>query len=207
MRATVAGLALSLIFVLPPLARADTLAFTIFKEGDPIGHDVYTITKNGDVATVKVAMQTDAKLLFLDFHYRQDRVEVWKGDQLQSLVSDTDDDGRKHHVEAHREANSLVGVADGANKSRAIVDTVPFTLWNAEFLKHTTLLDVSDFDEFKIGVEDKGTEQITVGGRSAAAHRYHLTGDLHWDLWYDADGILLKTAFKSCGYPITFVRE
>ena len=114
-------------------ARADTLSFRIYKEDDLIGHDTYLIVRDGDNVTVKVAMQTDTKLFFIPFHYRQDRTEIWKGGQLQSLLSDTDDDGEKHHVEVHRDADLLVGTADGENKS-LLGDSAPFTLWSNELV-------------------------------------------------------------------------
>jgi hypothetical protein len=187
-------------------ARADTLSFRIYKEDDLIGHDTYSIVRDGDNVTVKVAMQTDTKLFFIPFHYRQDRTEIWKGGQLQSLLSDTDDDGEKHHVEVHRDADSLVGTADGENKS-LLGDSAPFTLWSNELVKHSTLINVSNFERIKVEVVDKGTEQIALGGNKLLAHHFLLTGDLHWDLWYGPDNMLLKTAFKRSGFPITFVRE
>jgi hypothetical protein len=187
-------------------ARADSLSFTIFKENDPIGHDSYMIDRSGDQTTVKVETQTDVKVLFLEFHYRQDRTEVWRDGKLQSLVSDTNDDGTKHHVEVKRDGEAIAGVADGAKKS-VPGSTVPFTLWTREFLHAPQMLDVSDFDQLKVGIEDKGADQIAVDGKSVATHHYHLTGDLSWDLWYGPDDILLKTAFRRRGYPISFIRE
>jgi len=207
--APVKAAALAVLFVLSfgtAAAKAESLVFTIFKEDDPIGRDVYSIDKNGDLTTVKVEMQTDVKLLFLDFHYRQDRTEVWRGDRLESLVSQTNDDGTKRYVELRRDGDSLVGTVDGTKKTLP-GSIVPFTLWSPAFLKASTLLDVSDTSQMKIGVQDKGVDQLTVNGKSIAAHHYHLTGDLNWDFWYDADGLLLKTTFRRSGYPIAFIRQ
>lgn len=84
---------------------------------------------------------------------------------------------------------------------------MPFTLWTDAFLKHSTLLDVTDFAQMKVAVEDKGADQIKIGGQAVATHHFLLSGDLKWDLWYGGDGVLLKTAFKRRGYPIFMVRE
>jgi hypothetical protein len=203
----IAGLCLVAAGLVAGSARADgTLGFTIFKEGDPIGHDSYTIEKAGDLTKVKVETQTDVHVLFISYHYRQDRTEIWKDGALQSLVSDTDDDGTKHHVDVHREGDALVASADGAKKT-APGTAVPFTLWTNEFLKAPVVLDVTDFQQMKVGVEDKGSESLAIDGKTVPAHRFHLTGDLSWDLWYGSDGILLKTAFKRRGYPIFLVRQ
>ena len=206
MRLLLVSFVLSAAFFCSEAARADSVAFTIFKEGEAIGHDIYTIDKDGDTTTVKVATQTDVNILFLEFHYRQDRTEIWKDGQLVSLVSDTNDDGQKHHIEVHREADSLIGVVDGANRSMG-ADTIPFTLWNMAFVNHTKLINVSTFELIKAAFEDKGSDQITIDGKKFDARHFLMSGDLHWDLWYDTNNMLLKSAFKRRGYPISFVRE
>lgn len=187
-------------------AQADSLAFTIYKEADPIGHDIYSIDKDGDATKVAVKTQTDVKVLFLEYHYRHQRTEVWKGGLLDSLLADTDDDGTKHHIDLHRNGGALTGSADGTKKSIS-GDTVPFTLWTDAFLNHSALLDVTDSSQMKVWIHDKGPDQIKVGDQTVATHHYLMDGDLKWDLWYGGDGILLKTAFKRRGYPIFMVRE
>jgi len=187
-------------------AGAESLNFTIFKEADPIGHDTYTIDKVGDLTKVRVEMQTDVKVLFIEYHYHQDRTETWKDGQIQSLVSDTNDDGTKHHVDLKRDGAALVASADGAPKT-VPANVVPFTLWTNQFLKALTIFDVSNFGLLKVSVEDKGGETVSLAGKSIDAHKFHLTGDINWDLWYGPDGGLLKTAFKRRGYPISFVRQ
>ena len=201
------GLAVALAILLGGgAARADALDFTIFKEDDPIGHDIYQIDHAGDQTVVKVTTQTDVKVLFLEYHYHHDRTEVWKGGQVQSLVSDTNDDGTKHHFDMHRDGDALVATADGAAKSIPGAD-VPFTLWTDAFLKAPAMLDVTDFAEMKVKVEDKGADSIKIGANTISAHHYKTSGDLNWEFWYAADGALLKTAFKRRGYPISMVRQ
>lgn len=203
----VALMVLGAAVVLPvAAAQADSVAFTIYKEADPIGHDVYTIDKAGDATTVSVKTQTDVRVLFLEYHYKHQRTEVWKGGQLDSLVSDTDDDGTKHHIDLHRNAGALAGTVNGSNKTLP-GDIAPFTLWTNAFLGHRLLLDVTDFAQMKVTIQDKGADSIKVGGQPVSAHHYYLDGDLNWDLWFDTDGGLLKTAFKKSGYPIFMVRE
>lgn len=188
------------------VAQAETLDYTIYKESDPVGHDVYTINKEGDVTTVKVHTHTDVSVLFFKFHYNHDRTEVWKAGVMQSLVSDTDDDGTKHHVSVHRDGNSLIGGVDG--KSQILPgDVLPFTLWARSLLKRQVFFDVADFEQLKTEVEDKGPDKITINGKAFDTRHYKITGDLNWDLWYDANGVMLKSAFKRRGFPVFFVRE
>lgn len=188
-------------------APNDSFAFTIFKDSDPIGHDTYLITDKGDVKTVQVETRTDVKVLFLSYHYHHTRTEVWKGATLESFVSDTDDDGTKHHVEAHQEGGKLAATVDGTQKVLP-GNAMPFTLWTHDLASdNTPLFDIADMTPLKLQWVDKGKASLSLDGRTMDVHHYQVSGDLHWDLWYGPDGSLLKTAFKRMGYPITFVRE
>jgi len=156
---------------------------------------------------VKVQTTSDVKVLFIEFHYRHTRTEVWKGAQLQSFESETNDDGTKHHIEIHRDGDSLFAVADGVEKKLSL-DAIPFTLWTKSVMTpRSVLFDVGDFEQLKLQFTDKGIDPIAIAGKKIDTRRYQISGDLHWDLWYAPDGTLLKTAFKRRGYPISFVRE
>jgi hypothetical protein len=201
-----AGFALACVIGCAAAAQAETLDFTIYKESDAVGHDVYDIARNGDATTVKVHTQTDVAVLFLKFHYRHERTEVWKGDALQSFVSDTDDDGTKHHLEVRRDGDTLAATVDGKRQT-APGDEVPFTLWKKSLPRHRLFFAIADFAQLKTTVTDKGADTVTVGAKTVDAHHFQVRGDLNWDLWYGADGLLLKTAFKRRGFPVFFVRE
>ena len=187
-------------------AQAETVDFTIYKEADPVGHDTYTITQDGDTTVVKVHTHTLVNVLFLKFHYDHDRTEVWKGNVLQSFTSDTNDDGTKHHVSVHRDGSQLVGDADG--KPQILPgDVPPFTLWVKSLAAHQIFFDIADFEQLKTEVADKGMEKLTIGKKTLDAHHYKITGDLNWDIWTDKDGLMLKSAFRRKGFPVFFVRE
>lgn len=197
----------AVILGLGGVARAESFAFTIFKESDPIGHDTYTITTDGDEKTVHVETKTDVKVLFVSYYYRHSRTEVWKGTTLESFVSDTDDDGTRHHVEAYQDGGKLVATVDGAHKTLP-ANAIPFTLWTRDMMTPTTpLFDIADLAPLKLQFIDKGNASLSLAGRTVAVRHYQISGDLQWDMWYAPDGTLLKTAFKRMGYPIFFVRE
>ena len=187
-------------------ACADSLAFTILKGDDPIGRDVYAIVRDGDKTTVTVSTETRVKVMFLSFHYLHHRTEEWRDGVLQKFVSQTDDDGTKHSVDAHRDGVGLVGTADGASRTME-GDAIPFTLWKPDLMMRHPFFDIADFSPLKVVVEDKGPDRVTIGGKSLDAHRFHTSGDFVWDLWIGSDGGLLKAGFRRRGYPITFLRD
>jgi hypothetical protein len=47
---------------------------------------------------------------------------------------------------------------------------------------------------------------VSVEGKVQQADHFRITGDVERDLWYGADGYLLKAAFQRSGYPIEVVR-
>jgi hypothetical protein len=202
------GLAAAVVFVATTApAYAEAFTFTIFKDADPIGHDTYLITAKGDEKTVQVETRTDVKVLFISYHYHHTRTEVWKGATLVSFVSDTDDDGTKHHVEAHQEGDKLTAIADGKHVSLP-GNAMPFTLWTRQLMSaNTPLFDIADFEPLKLQWVDKGKTVLSLDGHAIDTQHYQVTGDLQWDLWYGLDGNLVKTAFRRMGYPISFVRE
>jgi hypothetical protein len=195
------------VVALTTAAHAESFAYTIYKDSDPIGHDVYVISSDGDEKTVRVETQTAVKVLFISYHYHHTRTEVWKGATLESFVSDTDDDGTKHHVEAHQDGGKLTAIADGKHVSMP-GNAMPFTLWTHELMgPDTPLFDIADFEPLRLKFADKGDASLSLGGKTLPAHHYQISGDLQWDMWFAPDGTLLKTAFRRMGYPISFIRE
>jgi len=187
-------------------ARADSLAFTVLKGDDPIGRDVYDIVRDGDTTKVTVNTETRARVMFISFHYLHHRTEVWKDGMLVSFDSETDDDGTKHKVAAHRDGSGLIAMADGAHRTMR-GDAIPMTLWRSDLMTGHPLFDIADFAPLRLTVEDKGADRLNVGGQRLDSHRFHISGDLVWDLWFGAGGGLLKVGFKRMGYPITLLRE
>jgi hypothetical protein len=187
-------------------AQAEIRDYTIYKESDPVGHDIYAISQDGDVTRVKVHTHTIVNVLFLKFHYDHDRTEIWKNGIFQSVESTTDDDGTKHQMSIHRDGDKLVGTVDG--KARTIPgDALPFTVWAKALVRNQLFFDIADGDQLKTTVEDKGEDKIAIGQKTYDTHHFKISGDLNWDLWYEADGVMLKSAFKRRGFPVFFVKE
>ncbi len=180
--------------------------FTILKGDEPIGADTYEITNSGDTTMVHVETHTDVRVLVISYHFKHSRTETWRGGELQSFVSDTNDDGDIHHVEIRREGAGFVATSDG-KKQELPPTAIPFTLWNHDVIAKPLLFDVTTMELLKVGIENRGTETLTVGGHPVSVQHFKMTGDEHWDLWYGPDPAPLKTAFTRMGYPIIFLRQ
>lgn len=194
-----AGLAavLSLGFGLPALSAAPPSAgrldFDVLRKGEDIGDHSFAF--NGAGADFRVQVTTDiavrvplirAKV----YSYAQQSAERWQGGQLVHLTSRTDDDGAPHQIDAD------------------VDHLLPGSLWSAETVKARRLVNTIDGSVMAIRVADLGGEKIEAGGRTIAARRYRISGDLARDVWYDGDGYLARLALVADdGSTVTYVRK
>lgn len=184
-----------------------SLGYDIRKEGESIGKEQVRIAREDDGATsVEVKTHTRAKVLFLEFTYDHSRHEEWRGGRLVHMVGDTDDDGSKYHLEATRSNAGWTLVVNGQSSERA-GDLLPLTLWGRSILDKGELFSIIDAKPYKVQVASLGNEDVPVGDKTVAAEHFRMTGDVQRDLWYGADGYLLRVTFTRSGYPIEIVRE
>lgn len=204
---TVAALAATTAITITAPARAEVTAldYDIRKEGEPIGREQVRINRQDGVVTVEVQTRTRAKVLFLEFHYDHSRREEWRDGALVRMVADTDDDGAKSHLDAARSAAGWTFAVNGQSSQRG-GDPLPLTLWGRAVLDKTELFSVIDAKAYRVQVASLGAESLTVGGRTVSAEHFRITGDVERDLWYGADGYLLRAAFQRSGYAIEMVR-
>jgi hypothetical protein len=176
------------------------------KDGEPIGHETVGFERSAQRTMVDVSTETKVKVLFLDFHYTHHRQEIWQSGTLTSMVADTDDDGSVHHIEAQRSGDQVHLTVDGASRDVA-GDVLPLTLWDKGIVEHPNLYSIVDGQPYHVTVTALGETPVTMGGKSFSAQHYHMAGDVERELWFGADGLLLKAAFQRRGYPIEIIRE
>ncbi|MCG5239694.1 DUF6134 family protein [Azospirillum doebereinerae] len=205
LRATLAAaLLLAPLSTAMAAGTARTLTYQILMGEDPIGTETVTVEPQGDRTKVTVAATTRVKVLFINFRYDHKREETWKGATLESMRATTDDDGTPHSLDLLRKGNGLTLTADG-KASELPGDALPLTLWTPEVLKRPNLISVIDGAPYKVSARAVGTETVEAGGRKTEAKHHRIEGDVERDLWFDAEGTLLKTRFKRSGYDITYV--
>lgn len=188
-------------------AWAETLAlsYDIRKEAETIGREQVRISRHDGGETVEVATHTRAKVLFLDFRFDHTRREDWRDGRLVRMVADTDDDGAKTHVDATATEGGWSFVVND-RPSRRPGDSLPLTIWGKATLTKADLFSVVDAAPYRVQVAALGSENLTIAGKTVPAEHYRMTGGVERDLWYGADGMLLRTTFQRSGYPIEIVR-
>lgn len=188
----------------PVWAAPRVQTYAILKDGEPIGTEEVRIEPQGDATRVTVAATTRVKMLFLNFTYDHAREELWRGGRLESMTAKTNDDGTPHTLALARKGAGYALTVDGKTGEEP-ADALPLTLWTPDVLKHTRLLSVIDGKPYAVRVDTLGSETVQAGGKAVPAQHARISGDVERDLWFAADGTLLKTQFKRSGYDIVYL--
>jgi hypothetical protein len=180
----------------PPKPAAKTeagaqLVYAVTRDGSPIGRTIVDIDRSGDTTTVTSKTDIEVKVIIVLYRFKQDVTETWKGDQLVSFKSQTDDNGTPHDVSITSSPKGLSIVADGKTSS-APAGAVPATFWSTKFVKAKSLIHPDTGRVMSASVKELGPEQVPVHGAPQQAQHYKLSAgkDFERDLWYDGDQLV-----------------
>jgi len=194
-----------------------TLAFAIYRNGQEIGRHTLSFEQDGANRVVTVAINLAVKAMgVIAYRYIHADREVWNGDALQALDSQTDDNGKKYKVHVQRGANGLTvdrqAPAEAINASTADqglqppviehevlpADILPTSHWNIAQVKRSVLLNTQYGTQAHVQVTPMGREPVkTATGATIEATRYHYTGDIRMDQWFDDRGRWVKGMFAA----------
>jgi Domain of unknown function (DUF6134) len=186
-------------------APAD-LHFVARRDGSRIGHHQVRFIRRDDRLEVDVDIQLDVTFAFIPlYRYRHRNHELWQGDRLIELESQTDDDGTTHWVRAIARDDRLV-VESTAGALDLAADTATTSYWNETQIRAGRWLDTQSGRLVRSRVETHPPEMVTTDGQSVMAERYELAGDIDCDLWYHG-GRWVKLRFRAPdGSTIDYVR-
>lgn len=179
----------------PPLGR---FIYTVTRDNDPIGTQKLEFTSESDDGLMVVTdVEIDVRVLGLSFYrFTQHIEERWQGGVLQSLLSETNDDGEERLVDLKREGDRLKGRYN--NKTRDVPgNLIPSTLWHPDAIKQTAVLDTVRGRVHQVKVTDKGHVAVVLPIGQQDARRYAFTGELNRDVWYGPDATLLAAEMKA----------
>jgi hypothetical protein len=196
MNVRLAGLSLAALLVSPAFAGSGApqkhvhRVFDIMREGSKIGTDTFDISRQGDATSVKVNTHIIVKVAFITaYRYDHSEAGTWKGTQLVSFKSKTDDNGKDHTVAATQSEGKIALDVDGTSTT-APKSTQPASLWGAEVSKQKQIFDPANGKRMAVGVQDLGDETVEVNGVPRQLNHVKLTGAFPRDLWFDEDGLV-----------------
>ena len=187
---------LSTLLVVTPTAISSPAAptadgewnFRVLLDGKEVGWHRYVVRGDGASTEVESRAQFDVRFLLLNaYSYRHTARERWRGACLDELESRTETNGRVEEVAAVAYDDAVV--VDGPSGDARLPGCVmSFAYWDPRILRATRLLNSQTGELVPVSIAERGTERVSVAGRTVAATRHRLSApNLQIDLWY-ADG-------------------
>ncbi len=200
------GLGLCLLG-LPVLASVPTngvLDFEILRADDPFGRHTLTFEEKDGELHVKIDIRLQYKVAFVTlFNYEHENREVWRDGKLVSIETKTDDDGDKFWLKAKATAEGLA-VEGSSGSYLAPADTFPTSYWNIGTIDKTELLDTQSGRIASMTVTPVGKEDLVIDGKTIAARKYQMRGDIELDVWYGPNDEMLKIEFSARGADVVY---
>jgi hypothetical protein len=149
------------------------------------------IAKAGDTIAVTTKTAIEVKVIIVLYRLSQSTTETWRGDQLLSFTSETDNNGAAHKIAVKASPRDLIINVDGKTVS-APAGTMPTSFWSTRFLTAKALLNNDDGAIIQVVSRNLGSEQINVHGVLHEAQDYKVSGgrELERDIWFDGDQLL-----------------
>jgi hypothetical protein len=182
---------------LASVPREGIIDFAVERDGTPIGHHRLTFTRQGADVVVDIDIKLEVSFAFIkvyDYHHRNR--EVWRDGKLVGFETQTDANGSPFKVRATREGD-LIAIKGEKYQGPAPGDLLPTSYWNPKTISASELINTQDGRLAKAKVADLGIETIDAAGTRIDARHYRISGDLDLDLWYDRNGMWVKTSFKA----------
>lgn len=179
------------------LAASQDLSYTVVREGKVVGSHKLSFSTAADGAEqVAIVTNVAVKIAFITvYRFEHEGAERWQGGALVGLTSKTNDDGTPNELSVKAEGGELKVIGNG-KASTMPLGTIPASLWNPAIVKQKTILNTLDGHPMNVTFADKGVETVTVKGAPVQATHYVMEGDLKRELWFDAEGVLVKLRFR-----------
>lgn len=210
-RSFLLGSAVSLAAPLPALAapRWD-IDFDVRIAGAKVGHHRLGFRRlDGGALAVTVDIAIRVRLMYVTvFDYRQLSEEVWRGDILERLESDTVDGDDHDHVVARRNAEGMLAVQSLRAGDRIVDgDLWPTSaFWRSSAVDRSRFLDVASGTIRPVTIAFRGLETVTALGRERTALHYAVDSSRDFDVWYGSDGEWLQLEWSGFGVTARYSR-
>ena len=172
-----------------------------------IGRHVITFACEGAQTIVEAQVTIEIDILKIpvfrrNAHYR----EVWQDDRLIAFDSQFDENGELYEVHAHADGDLMI-IEGEDGRIEAPASVISNHPWNGAVVLRPLLFDTRTGRLQRVRVTPVGEDAIETGGHQVSARRYHVTGDLERELWYDSDGAWLQSRLTYRGKAITITRR
>jgi hypothetical protein len=201
----------------------ESVVFSAFRNGQPIGTHALAFQQQGGQLIVSTSIDFAVRVLGITaYRYSHRSREIWNGDDLQSITTLTEDDGKHYAVRARQEGTGLVVEREtpgavvndqGLQRGGPIRETLPSgilpsTHWNMKQTRQSHLLNSQKGTLERIEVVRVGRETVKTVAGTVDATRYSYSGGIRMDQWFDDRGRWVKSLFvASDGSTIEYLLQ
>jgi hypothetical protein len=168
----------------------DDLSFDVFRNGSHIGSHVLRFSRTGDSIVVNIAAEFKVGWgPIVLFRYQHTGVETWQAGRFVSLETQTNDNGTRRRVFAHRQANGIVIRATDLPDRLASADILPLTHWAIAAMSVPVFNPETGKD---MAEQARHLGQSTVAladGAKIPATRFALSGEAQIVDFYDSEQV------------------
>ena len=173
------------------------LEFDIVRNGEAIGTHTYRFDCSGDRTEVRIKTDINFRLFFIPvYRFEHESKEIWQDGKLNSLESNTNENGTPVKLLVHRDEDSLMVYGEDGNL-HVDREIIPASLWNRLVLDRSQTLTTISGNVKKFEVEYVGETELEVRGQKVMTQHFRLTGEFERELWYDKDDVLVGVRFEA----------
>ncbi|MEM8753779.1 MAG: DUF6134 family protein [Pseudomonadota bacterium] len=192
----------------PHVARAATSArtFRVIRDGSDIGVHTITVSRSGDEVQVAIDIALRVKILGITaYRYEMENREVWRGGDLFSMNSKSNDDGDAAFARVKRVGDELE--VEGSVWSGTVPgNSASTTYWSYDFLDRPLWISTADGDPLKVTCTKMGPSETPGPNGALATERWKVGGDMDIDLHY-VDREWASVRFDAGGEDAIYVPE
>lgn len=180
--------------------RYDSIVnYDVYRNDKPVGEYRINFEPSQEQLKVEVEMRIETRIFGLfsyDYNYRAQ--EVWRDDQLESLVVNMVTNGDEEQIQARRQGD-LLKVIDQKGRERLLPAKLLTTHhWFDTILTQSQVLNTLNGETSEIAVQSEAEQVWTIDGLAVPVTGFRLGGDLDNTLsWYDQSGIWRGMTFKA----------
>jgi hypothetical protein len=175
------------------------------RNGEAIGTHRVTVSPEGE--DVKVETETSLEVTFGPltlYELEHQRHEVWRDGELEEMTAHTNKNGDVYDIAITRDREGYTRVINGRT-DRFDPSIKLLTLWHEDLFKFSSFLSPMDDKTYEISVDFIGADKIDLINQSVDALAYRMSGNTNRELWYDADGHIIKVRLLDHSTAIEYV--
>lgn len=188
----------------PEIVAQQTREFRVSVDGKARGTQSMTFVRHKDGSEI-MRGEAEVVLNFVVYRYRyaSSGSETWKDGRLIHLVNESDYNGEKFSVQGAATKQALHYEVNGATQK------APADIWAASYWREpdanrvgqkVRVLDSDKGRQLIATLEKLPSETVKSDSGTIKAARYRMRGDVEVDVWYDAQGFIVRQESVESGH-------